>query len=204
MTTTETSFLVDDSQIIDTLWSYCSQHHCSLECHPWCQQMLSVPVLKRMIFEILDNLISIVEEVFSVFIFGHFQLLFKWSKHYSIPYYIKYNFVFLLVIRSLTALYRWCDSRNKYLCWQSQFSAERKMRRSCQLRRERASEWVSSNSGDPGPDIWRWLLRSLDTASEDSGQLPSDTYHIPSRAPCTLLHTWSCTHICSVHSSYIT
>ena len=88
MTTTETSFLVDDSQIIDTLWSYCSQHHCSLECHPWCQQMLSVPVLKRMIFEILDNLISIVEEVFSVFIFGHFQLLFKWSKHYSIPYYI--------------------------------------------------------------------------------------------------------------------
>ena len=69
MTTTETSFLVDDSQIIDTLWSYCSQHHCSLECHPWCQQMLSVPVLKRMIFEILDNLISIVEEVFSVYSF---------------------------------------------------------------------------------------------------------------------------------------
>ena len=69
MTTTETSFLVDDSQIIDTLWSYCSQHLCSLECHPWCQQMLSVPVLKRMIFEILDNLISIVEEVFSVYSF---------------------------------------------------------------------------------------------------------------------------------------
>ena len=66
--------------------------------------------------------------------------------------------------------------------------------------RGRVSEWVSSNSGDPGPDIWRWLLRSLDTASEDSGQLPSDTYHIPSRAPCTLLHTWSCTHICSVHA----
>lgn len=35
MTTTETSFLLDDSQIIDSLWSYYS--HCSLGCHPWCQ-----------------------------------------------------------------------------------------------------------------------------------------------------------------------